>query len=192
LDTYHVVLYIHLLSLLLGVGAATIVGVCLFRLRAAKTLADAAPWGALAGQTEKVFPIVVLGLFGSGAYMTSDIWTWGTGWIDVSIGGLALIALQGPLVAGRRAHLLKQALMENGPGELGERARRMTRDPGLWLATIANPCIVLGVVWNMTEKPSTGGAIASVLVAYAVGAAIAFALTRQPAAEVASAPEPAS
>jgi len=34
-DTYHVVLYIHLLALLVGFSAGMIEAVCLFRLRAA-------------------------------------------------------------------------------------------------------------------------------------------------------------
>ena len=132
MDTYHVVLYLHFLSLFLGVGGAAVIGVCMFRLRAAQTLAEAAPFGMLAGQTERVFPVAVLGLFFTGAYMTSDVWTWSTSWIEVSVVGLVLIALQGPLLAGRRAHALKQALAQNGPGPLGERARRLTCDPILW------------------------------------------------------------
>ena len=75
MDTYHVVLYVHLLSLLLGFGAASVILVCLFKLRSAHTAADAIPWGMLVGQTERVFPIAILGLFGSGAYMTSKVWT---------------------------------------------------------------------------------------------------------------------
>jgi hypothetical protein len=194
MDTYHVVLFIHLLALFIGIGGAALVGVCLFRLRAAKTLADAVPWGMLAGQTEKVFPIAILGLFGSGAYMTSDVWTWGTRWIDVSIAALVVISLQGPLVAGTRAKLLERALHENGPGPLGERARAMTRDRALWIATLANPALVLGVVWNMTQKPGTAEAIAAVAVAYAVGAAAALIVTRMPARapEAATVSEPAA
>ena len=99
MDTYHVVLYIHLLALFIGIGAASILLVCLFQLRAAQTLADAVPWGGVAGKTGRVFPIAILGLFGTGAYMTTDVWTWNTGWIAVSIAGLVLVALQGPLVA---------------------------------------------------------------------------------------------
>src|SRR2546423_3889310 len=75
MDTYHVLLYIHFISLLIGFGAASVVVVCLFKLRSAQTVADAVPWGMLAGQTERVFPIAILGLFGSGAYMTSKVWT---------------------------------------------------------------------------------------------------------------------
>ncbi len=190
MDTYHVVLYLHLLALLIGFGAAAIVGVCLFRLRAAQTLEQAAPWGMLAGQTEKAFPVAIIGLFATGAYMTSDVWTWSTHWIEVSIAGLVVVALQGPLVAGRRAHMLKQALMENGPGPLGARARALTRDPALWLVSLANPGIVLGIIWNMTNKPSTTASIAAVVVGYAVGAAAALGFTRSPAPEAAAASEP--
>jgi hypothetical protein len=192
MDTYQVVLYLHFLSLLVGFGAATVVAVCLFRLRAAQSLMDALPWGMLAGQTERVFPVAVLGLFGTGAYMTSDVWTWSTRWIVVSIAGLALIAIQGPLVAGRRAKVLEHALKENGPGPLGARARRLTRDPALWIVTLANPGIVLGIIWNMTEKPGIGEALAAVLAGYAVGAAIALRFTKSEAVQETAVTAPTS
>jgi len=185
MDTYRVVLTLHLFSLLLGFGAATVIYVCLIRLRAAKTLEAAAPWGMLAGQTEKVFPVAILGLFATGAYMTSDVWTWSTGWIDVAIAVLVILAVQGAGIAARRAHLLKEALMANGPGPLGPEARALTRDKPLWIVSFTNPFIVLATVWNMIDKPSTWASIASVVVAYAIGAAIALAFTRASVAAVA-------
>ncbi len=193
MDTYHIVLYVHLLAVFIGVGAASVLMVCLFQLRGAKTLADAVPWGVVAGKTEHAFPIAILGLFGTGAYMTSDIWTWSTGWIDVSIAGLVPLALQGPLVGGRSGKQLKEALQDNGPGPLGKRARRMTRHPGLWVTEFANIGVFFGIVWNMTQKPGTGEAIAAIAGGYAVGAIVAIWLTRAPATEMAEAvTEPAS
>ena len=53
MDTYHYVLYVHLLAVFIGVGAASVLMVCLFQLKAAKTLADAVPWGAVAGNSQK-------------------------------------------------------------------------------------------------------------------------------------------
>ena len=192
MNTYRVVLYLHLLSLLLAIAAAGIVGACLFGLRRANTLAEAAPWGMLAGKTGRAFPVAILGLFVTGAYMTSDVWSWSTGWIAVSIGGLALIALQGPLLAEPRKKALQHALIANGPGPLGEEARTMTRDPILWIVAFSNPAIALGVVWNMTQKPGTAGAIAAIVVAYAVGAAVALYFTRAaPGIETAPVREPA-
>ena len=192
MDTYHVVLYLHLLSLFIGIGAGSILLVCIFQLRSALTLADAIPWGRVAGKIGRAFPIAVIGLFATGAYMTSDIWTWDTGWIYVSIVGLVVVTLQGPIVAERTAHKLGAALQENGPGPLGEHARRMTRHPGLWVVEFTNLALVLGIVWNMTQKPSTASAIATLVIAYAVGAALALWFSRAPANVHATASEPMS
>jgi hypothetical protein len=192
MDTYHVVLYIHLLALFIGIGAGSVLLACLLQLRKAQTVAEAAPWGMVAGKVSRLFPIAVLGLFGSGAYMTSDIWTWSTRWIDVSIAGVVVIAVQGPLIAERTAHRLKHALQENGPGPLGGHARRMTRHPGLWVVEFTNLGLVFGIVWNMTEKPGVWSSIAAVVGGYAVGVALALPFTRSQEAELAPSPEPAA
>jgi len=192
MDTYHVVLYIHLLALFIGIGAASVLLACLLQLRKAQTLAEAGPWGMVAGQVSRLFPIAILGLFASGWYMTSDVWTWSTPWIYVSIAGLVVVALQGPLVAERTAHKLKHALQENGPGPLREHARRMTRHPGLWVAEFTNLGLVLGIVWNMTQKPSVWSSIAAVVGGYVVGLAVALPFTKAPAPRVAPSPEPAA
>jgi hypothetical protein len=190
LDTYHVVLYVHLLSLFVGIGAAAILSACLFGLRGARTLEQAVPWGMMAAKAEKGFPIAILGLFATGAYMTSKFWTWDTGWIWPSIVGLVIVSTQGPLWGGRTARKLEHALKENGPGALGEVPRRLTRSPGLWVAEFANIGVVLGVVWNMSQKPGTASAIAAVVIGYVVGALVAWPFTRQPAVESAPAAEP--
>jgi hypothetical protein len=182
-DTYHYVLYIHLLSLFVGIGAATVLSLCLFQLRRARELTDALPWGRVAGKAGRMFPIAILGLFGSGAYMTSDVWTWSTGWIVVGIVGLGVLAFQGPVIAERSGKKLEHALRENGPGPLGEHARRMTRYPGLWVVEFSSIGLVLGIVWSMTAKAGTGSAIAAAVIGYVVGAAFGFLFTRAPSAE---------
>jgi hypothetical protein len=111
-DTYRIVLFLHLLALLLLTGAISVFGVSYFRLGAAQSLQDAAPWAALAGRTGWLFPVSIIGLFASGAYLTSDRWTWSTPWIDVSIAGVVLVAVQGPSVAGPAAKHLERALRE--------------------------------------------------------------------------------
>ena len=184
MDTYRTVLFFHFLALFVGFGAAAILGLCLFRLRAAQTLADALPWGIVAGKTEKAFPVAILGLFLTGAYMTSDVWTWNTGWIDVAIVSLVVIAAQGVLIASRRAKELEHALEANGPGPLLERARQLTCDRALWIVSFANPGIVLGVVWVMTQKPGTVEAIVAVVAGYAVGALAALQFAKVPVGEV--------
>jgi len=190
LNTYHYVLYLHLLSLFIGIGAGSVILACLLQLRAARTVEQAAPWGMMAGKVGKFFPIAILGLFGTGAYMTSDLWTWSTRWIDVAIAALVVLLLQGALIAERTGHKLGAALQANGPGPLGPEARRMALHPGLWVVEFSNLGIVFGVVWNMTVKPGLGESLAAVLIGYVVGAALALLVTRSGQEELGAATEP--
>ena len=194
MNTYHYVLYVHLLSLFVGIGAGSVLLACLFQLRAARTVEQAAPWGMLAGKIGKLFPVAILGLFGTGAYMTSETtfpWSWSTAWVEVGIAALVVLLAQGAGIAERTGHKLGAALQANGPGPLGPEARRMALHPGLWVVEFANLGIVLGVVWNMTQKPGLGESIAAVLVGYVVGAALAILFTRTAQEELGTATEPA-
>jgi hypothetical protein len=194
LNTYHYVLYVHLLSLFVGIGAGSVLLACLLQLRTARTLEQAVPWGMLAGQAGKLFPVAIVGLFGTGAYLTSEAtfpWSWSTRWIDVGIAALVVLTIQGGVIAERTAHKLQVAMQANGPGPLGPEARRMALRPGLWVVEFSNLGLVFGVVWNMTEKPGLGGSLAAVLVGYAVGAGLALLVTRSSQEEPAAASEPA-
>jgi hypothetical protein len=191
LNTYHYVLYVHLLSLFVGIGAGSVLLACLLQLRAARTVEQAAPWGLMAGKVGKLFPVAILGLFGTGAYMTSDLWTWSTRWIDVAIAALVVLTVQGAGIAERTGHKLGAALQANGPGPLGPEARRMTLHPGLWVVEFSNLGIVFAVVWNMTLKPGLGESLAAVLIGYAVGAGLALLLTRSAQEELATVGESA-
>jgi hypothetical protein len=195
LNTYHYVLYVHLLALFVGIGAGAVVLTCLLQLRAARTVEQAAPWGMMAGKAGKLFPVAIIGLFGTGAYMTSETtfpWTWSTRWIDVGIAALVVLTIQGGGIAERTGHKLGAALQANGPGPLGPEAWRMALHPGLWVVEFSNLGLVFGVVWNMTEKPGLGGSLAAVLVGYAVGAVLALAVTRTAKEELAAAPDAAA
>ena len=193
MNTYHYVLYIHLLSLFVGIGAGAVILACLLQLRAARTVEQAGPWGMMAGKVGKFFPIAIIGLFATGAYMTSTSvspWSWSTRWIDVAIAALVVLILQGALIAERTGHKLGAALQANGPGPLGPEARRMALHPGLWVVEFSNLGIVFGVVWNMTLKPGLGESLAAVLIGYAVGAGLALLITRSAQDEPAAAAEP--
>lgn len=188
LNTYHTVLFLHFVSLFVGFGAAAVMGLSLFRLRAATTVADALPWSVVAGKTERAFPVAIVGLFITGGYMTSDVWTWSTGWIDVGIVALVFLAASGILIASRRAKELEHALNADGSGPLSPACRKLTCDPALWIVSFGNPGLVVGIVWNMTQKPGLLGAIVAAVIGLVAGAAIALPFAKVPAAEASMVP----
>ena len=181
MNAYTVVLYLHVLALLLGIGAGSILLACLFQLRAARTVEQAVPFGMLSAKVARLFPVAILGLFASGAYMTSDQWSWSTCWIDIGIAALVVLGIQGGGVAEQTAKKLEAALHANGPGELGAECRRLILHPGLWVTELSNLGLVFGIVWNMTQKPGLGGSLAAALGGYAVGVVLALRFSRTPA-----------
>ena len=110
--------------------------------------------------------------------MTSDVWSWDTGWIVVGIVALVVLGLQGPLIAERSGKKLEHALRENGPGPLGGNARMMCRYWGLWMVEFSAIGLVLGVVWNMTAKPGTWSSIAAAVIGYGVGAGLGYLFSK--------------
>ncbi len=191
MNAYTVVLYLHLLALFVGIGAGAVMLVCLFQLRAARTLEQAVPFGVLAGKAGRFFPVAIVGLFASGAYMTSDRWTWSTRWLDVAIAALVVLGIQGGGIAERAGKKLEAALHANGPGELGPECRRLALQPGLWVVEFSGLGLVFGIVWNMTQKPGLGGALAAALGGYAVGVVLALLVTRTSQDELTPAAETA-
>jgi len=121
LDTYHYVLYVHLLSLFVGIGAGSVLLVCLFQLRAARTVETAVPWGIVSGQVAKLFPVAIVGLFATGAYMTHKFWTWGTPWIVVGIAALVVIGAQGGGIGEHTARSCRPPCARTAPARWAPR-----------------------------------------------------------------------
>lgn len=195
--TFLIALFLHLASLLAAFGAAGIMLLCSLKLRAAKTGAEAFTWGMVAGKTPRVFPIASLGLFVTGAYMTSnspgDSWSWGSGWIIASLVGLIAINVEGAVLGGRHGKEMSAAMKANGPGQLSDHVRELANSRVGWILTLGSPALVLGAVWNMItgaqgSPPSLGHAFLNVVVAWAIGAGIGVAIASratEPAPEAA-------
>ena len=190
MDTYRTFLYLHLVSLAIGLGAAAVLMVCLYQLKAR---ADARRGGARASwqaRPRRRSRVAVVGLFLTGAYMTHDVWSWDTGWIGSSLAGADPGRAAGTARGGRAASSSSGRCTRTGQGRLGEEARRMTRHPGLWVTEFANIGVILGIMWNMTQKPGTTEAILAIVIGYAVGLALALRATRTPARRAGRSPEP--
>ena len=188
--TFLIVLFLHIASLLAAFGAAGIMLVCGLKLRAAKTGAEAFPWGMVAGKTPRVFPIASAGLILTGAYMTSQSsspGSWGSGWIIASLVGLVAINVEGAILGGRHGKEMREALQGNGPGPLSAEVRALANSRIGWILTIASPTLVLGALWNMLSgaqgnPPSLAHAFLNVIVGWVVGAAIGLWIaSRKPA-----------
>ena len=178
---YHIALFIHICGLLIAIGAVGVIALAMLRVRAARTSADALPWLEIDKAVARAFPIAIVTLFASGAYMVHKVWSWDTGWVDVGIAGLVFLGVIGDRVQGGRARLIARTLAER-PGPIDTATASLLRDPVWWTAAMVNPALAIGVVYAMVSKLSLAGSIAAVLIACAVGALAAVPLWRGEAA----------
>src|SRR3982751_6416435 len=85
MDVYRIVLFLHLCALLAAIATAAIVHYAEHRMLSAVSVATTREWAALVARAERVFPVAILTLVATGAYMVQRAWSWSDGWVDAGI-----------------------------------------------------------------------------------------------------------
>jgi hypothetical protein len=187
---YTLALFVHISALLAAIAASALSHFAESRMGAAQTVGDLREWGTLAGRVGKVFPLALLTLVATGAYMVSSAWAWNDGWIDVALGGVALLFIGGEFL-GRRGKALGRMLEGDSRAPVSAAVRRVLRDPLTHSVSYATTTLSIGIVFVMVNKPSLLGALAALFVALAIGVALAALRQRSDSLHVPSAPHEA-
>lgn len=196
MQTYHVVLFIHIASLLIAVAAVSTLHIADVEIRRARTLSEAGRLGMRMKKTAHAFPVAIVGLVGSGIYMTHHLaWGFSTAWVLAGEVGLAAIVVVGDVVNGRNGRKLGAtigaAIASGGDGPLTDEVRARLDDPLAKFAAVAPTGIMFGVIYDMTVKPAALGSALAILIALALGGVASQVLLRSPAPAAAPAAEPA-
>ena len=178
---YGIVLFVHLCALIAAFAASALGHFAEGRMGAAATVGEVRSWAGLLGKLSRTFPIAVVVLFGSGAYMVQSKWAWSDGWIVAGLAGIVAMAMNGPLVIGNRMRRLRRCLAAAGEGRVGDELARLVRDPVLHAATWGNTGLGLGIVLVMTVKPTLAPSIVVLVVALALGAALSVPFAKSAA-----------
>ena len=174
MNGYGLVLFLHLAALLAAISTAGIAHFAEGRLAGAETVAAARPWSSLLSRAAPVFPLVLLVLLASGAYLVHRGWTWDSGWIKAALVGVFLLFVNGAAVVGRRNLKLKRSLGAAADGPLTDALLQRTRRHIGGIASWANTGLAIGVVFVMTTKPGLGGSLTALAVAAALGVIVAL------------------
>jgi hypothetical protein len=151
---YSIALFLHVVGALLLFVTLTVEGVALRQVRRAAT-AEAAEGAA-----------AVLGVLIPGLYMTATSWGW-VAWIVVALASWLAVAVLGAVNGIRIGALARAQALLTG-----------IRNPMFLISWTTRVGIVLGVVFLMTVKPGTAGAVVAIVVAAAAGLAFGVALSR--------------
>ena len=170
---YQIVLFIHLLALLAATAASAIVKLAAGRRAAAPTLRESMEWGTLIGATSRVFPIAVVTLVATGAYMAAGQWGWRQGWIEAGVLGSVILLASGA-VLGRRGAMQAKANVRRLMSATHELPNDESPDRLAAVLSGANTGLALAIAFVMTTKPGLAAAMGVLAVGAAAGAYHAY------------------
>jgi hypothetical protein len=178
MDGYRLVLFLHLCALLGAIGTAALLHFAEIQLRAAATVAAVRTWTSLIEKGAKVFPVALLVLLGSGAYLVDRRWTWSSGWIDASLVGVGILFVVGAGVVGGRRRALRRELAHTTDGAVTAPLARIACEHVGGVASWTNTGLAFGIVFVMTTKPSLAGSLVALAAAAGLGALVALRVGR--------------
>lgn len=178
MDGYGIVLFLHLCALLGAIGTAALLHFAESRLRAADTVATVRIWAGLIENGAKVFPVALLVLLGSGAYLVNHRWSWNAGWIEAALAGVFVLFVVGVLVIGGRSRAIARELWEANEGAVPARLAQLAREHVAGVASWTNTGLALGIVFVMTTKPGLAASVGALCVAGGLGCGLGFRLLR--------------
>jgi hypothetical protein len=175
MSLYSVALFLHILGAFGLVAAFTVQAIGLIGLRRASTREEALVAMRTIGLNRFIAPGSMALILVPGLYMMATTWGF-RGWIIAGLAGLLLIGGIGGVGTGVRMARLGPVVGRSSAGALSAEMRAALQNRVLTLAVALQAGILLGVLFDMTIKPSG----LSSAIAIVVGAALGLAATRFP------------
>ena len=190
MDIYNIALFLHVSA---AIGYFISMGTWLFALaglRRAQRVEQVRALSQLIRRLGPLFAISVLLILVSGLYMAITAWGLRTGWIDVALTSLILMAPLGTAFIEPRRRAIDLLAQETPDGPLPQSLEQRTHDPVLLTALQTITVLLLGIVFLMTNKPSATISLITMAVALVVGLASGVLASRVGRSRGQRVPEP--
>jgi len=180
----NVVLFAHIFIAICAFGCATLLHVWQGVSKGATSTTTLKAWIPVVHRIEPLFPILALVLFGLGGWLvglSDGEFSWGDGWVVVSIVGLFAMEAAGGAVLAPRGKKVHAAIVNAPDGPVDASLRALVVDRVSWAVASFETTTALGIVFLMTNKPS--GVASAIIVAACslAGLAIGAAAARETA-----------
>lgn len=179
MDGYRIALAIHLFALVAATAASALSHFAESRSQRALTIDDARHWYGFALSVARVFPIAIVVLFATGAWMIGigNTWTWTSGWIDAGIAGTITLFVVGGFL-GARARLTTRELARLAADVNAGRNVELPRDAVLGLLSWMNTGLAIAIVFVMAAKMPLVESLVALLVGAILGLGVGLTTHR--------------
>ncbi|HEX6533568.1 MAG TPA: hypothetical protein VF041_03170 [Gemmatimonadaceae bacterium] len=167
MSVFSVLVFLHVVGALALFAGIAMEGAGLAYLRRATTTARMREWVGFSRLLGRIARPAVITIFVTGIYLA--VTRWGhQAWIGLGFLGLVAIGVLGSAVTRRRVGAIEKALPA-GDGPIPSALRGHLLDPVLRMSLYVRAALVLGIVFVMSVKPGTVGALVAMGVALALG-----------------------
>lgn len=180
---YDFALFLHVVGVVLLVGAVTTTLLATLRAQRVATVAEVASLTAVTRKIDLAIGPAMLLILGPGLYMVSrhgddGSIRWTSGWVDVAFVVFLVMAVLGPTVeAGHAKRLLRMATeLPDGPVPPALDAAR--RAPAGTYVTFFGVSQIVAFLYLMTNKPALAVSVAACVITAAISAIAAAARLR--------------
>jgi hypothetical protein len=164
MEVYRIVVFCHVAAMLGLFAALAIEWVSLRSLRQAASFEQAREWTGLWRLLVPLGAPFALVILASGIYLARTLAAWRLGWVAVAIPTLVVVALAGGIIGPRRNRL--KAAIATRVGPLPSDLRMQASHPLLLASWRFRAALLTGLVFEMTVKPRSGGALVMVAAAF--------------------------
>lgn len=156
MDFYHIVLFLHIVTLLVATGATVVTKVAVRRRLRARTVADALEWHNALISAARFFPLCLAAFVLTGGYMVSVAGrhAWANGYVSAGLVGVVLLLASGTYL-GVKGKALKQLLEKLAADAPDGAPPRLAPPPMVAILPMVNTGLALGVVFDMVTKPAS-------------------------------------
>lgn len=168
MSIYTVVLFVHISALLVAIATSALIHFAESHMLSARTIGELRQWSMVITRLAKVFPLALLTLVASGAYMVSSAWAWDTGWIDAALVGVVLL-FAGGVFLDNRGKALGRTLSGDPRDPVSAASMHLLRNPITRSVSYATTALSTGIVFVMVNKPPLIGAILTLVIGVTIG-----------------------
>lgn len=181
MDLYHVVLFVHIITLIVAAAATAVVKLSIGRRARARTVGEVLDWHNVMSAGAKTFPICLVAFVLTGGYMLSvNHMPWSTGFVVAGLVGVLLLLISGVFLA-TKGKAVGQVLEEMAKRGADQPAPALSTPAFVAALPTINTGIALSVAFDMVTKPTSLPIALSVV---AVGIVLGAAVTPRRAAPV--------
>lgn len=181
-EAEQIAIFIHLVGLAVLAGAMGLEIAIITMMRRAKGVQELRVWAGLGKIIDdfKLMPGAVVVLILSGGYLVDKAGEeWGDGWISFSLLAVIVATAAGLAVIAPRFKSIGTAASSASDGPVPPAIASQVNDPLLIAAVHGNAGLLVGIIWNMTIRPGSVGALLAVVLLAAVGVAAAYPAYQQ-------------